>query len=61
MKTFEEEYRELAEWYFSEREKMGENASPWGGALDGEATEAIRNLTSEYRKKLNALRGKHQK
>ena len=61
MKTFEEEYKELAEWYFSEQEKIEKNVPPWGGALDGEDTEAIRNLTSEYRKKLNALRKKHQK
>ena len=33
MKTFEEEYRELAEWYFSEREKLEGNAPAWDGVV----------------------------
>lgn len=58
MKTFEEEYKELIEWYFSERDMVEKNAPPWNGALDDEHTDAIRNLTSEYRAKLNALKKK---
>lgn len=61
MKTFEEEYRELAEWYFSEREKLEENAPAWGGALDGVHTDAVRTLTNEYRARLSALRNKYKK
>lgn len=45
MKTFEEKYRELAEWYFSEREKLEGNAPAWDGILDGAHTDAVRKLT----------------
>lgn len=59
MKTFEEEYKELAEWYFSEQKRLEEESPPWGGVLDGEYTDAMRKLTSEYRMKLGVLREKY--
>ena len=59
MKTFEEEYKELISWYFFVRTKIEESAKPWGGGLDGEHTDSIRKLTSEYRLKLKTLRGKY--
>lgn len=61
MKTFEEEYKELAEWYFSEQEKLEGNTPAWDGALDGAHTDAVRNLTNKYRARLSALRNKYKK
>lgn len=60
MKTFEEEYKELVEWYFSEQEKIEENVKPFDGGLDGEHTDTIRVLTTEYRERLKAIRKKHK-
>lgn len=61
MKTFEDEYKELAMWYFSEHDKIEGLGIPWSGGLDGEHTNAIRKLLVEYRKKLKQLRQKHGK
>lgn len=60
MKTFEEEYKELVEWYFSEQDKVDGNEKQWDGGLDGDHTDTIRILTNEYREKLKALREKHK-
>lgn len=61
MRSFNEEYRELLTWYFSERDKIDETIEPWSGGYDGEHTAAISELGVAYRAKLRALRKKYEK
>ena len=58
MKTFDEEYIELLDWYEPKSRAIDE--IPWDGvSLDGNGTKEKRELTHEYRKKLKALKKKY--
>lgn len=57
MKTFEDEYRELAEWFFDELEKI--NGIKWTGGLDGEHAQKEREIGDLYRRRLRELRKKY--
>ena len=61
MKNFDEEYKMLIQWYFSEREKIEKSSEPWNGGLDGKNTEDVQKLGIEYRKKLKAIKRKYGK
>lgn len=61
MKTFDKEYKELLRWYFSEQDRIEKNTKQQESGLDGEYTNAVRKVTSEYRVKLNALKEKYEK
>lgn len=61
MKNFDEEYKMLIQWYFSEREKIEKSSELWNGGLDGKNTEDVQKLGIEYRKKLKAIKRKYGK
>ena len=61
MKTFDEEYKLLVQWYFTERERIEKSSKPWDRGLDGENTEAMRKLGNQYRKKLKEIKKKYMK
>lgn len=58
-KIFDNEYKELLNWFFEKRDKMERNAKPWSGGLDGEQTDEMRAVAAEYRARLKALRQKY--
>lgn len=60
MRTFEEEYKDLLTWYFSERDKISETDYAPSNGYDGEYTAAIWELGVKYRAKLRALQEKYK-
>ena len=61
MKTFDEEYEELLEWFIKEHEKIDAMNIPMGLMLDGEDAELRDKAGDEYRKRLKALKEKYNR